>query len=347
MKIAADGISARFDASLGILTGFDVGGVSPLHTAPWVGSSVGQEEMPEDAAPHLAKLGGDFFCAPFGSTEGNSPLHGWPPNSPWDAEMHGNVLRAKLRRKVQGADLSKEITLLDGHPFVYQRHIFDGGKGALAVANHANVSLLLGGAIYTSPKSWWETPETAPEPDPTRGRSSLKYPARGSATQFPSENGTADLTRFPWGGAHEDFVCGLEESGHALGWTAVARTGRDDVFLSLRDARQLPMTMLWHSNGGRDYAPWSGRHRNCLGVEEGAALAMLSDSDQRDFPARGALELGGRVDICHVIGALPWPDGEPVTNIELRGDRLLISGQSGSQVSVPIAADRIFSDGGP
>ena len=50
----------------------------------------------------------------------------------------------------------------------------------------------------------------------------------------------------------------LEPPGVHLAWTAVVRPVEGDFFLSLRRADKAPATMLWYSNGGRDYAPWSG-----------------------------------------------------------------------------------------
>lgn len=337
MKIAAEGITLSFDPTLGIIEGFDAGGIAPLHTAPWVG----REEMPDDADPHLARLGGDFFCAPFGSREGKSPSHGWPPNSAWQAEADLAQITATLERKVFGATLTKTLTLQDGHPFVYQSHRFEGGKGEVAIANHANVSLPGGGLIQTSAKLWWETPATALEPDPKRGRSVLAYPAKGTATTFPAASGLVDLTRFPWAPEHEDFVAGLEAPDTTLGWTAVTRLGQGDLFLSLRNADLLPMTMLWHSHGGRDYAPWSGRHRNCLGVEEGAARHMLGLSTDENLRGPGALTLGGNAERRHVIGALPWPSEEAVANITLGTDTLTVNGILGAHATVPFDPARL------
>jgi hypothetical protein len=331
MKIAADGISLNFDPSLGIIECFEAGGSAPLHTAPWVG----HEEMPADADPHLARLGGDFFCAPFAGREGQSPSHGWPANSKWRAKAGASELTATLEKSVFGATLTKTLTLRDGHPFVYQRHVFEGGAGEVAVANHACVSLPAGGIICTSPKRWWETPDEALEPDPARGRSALSYPARGDVQAFPAVSGTCDLTRFPWAPAHEDFVAGVEAPGHTLGWTAVTRLGQGDVFLSLRNATHLPMTMLWHSHGGRDYAPWSGRHRNCLGVEEGAARHMLGLSGDSDLTAPGAVSLGARVEVCHAIGAVPWPGESAVVDVSVTAGALTIRGSDGASVTLP------------
>jgi hypothetical protein len=336
MRIAARDVAFEFDADTGLLDGFTVTDagrdIAPLHRAPWVGSG---EAMPADAAPLMAKLGGDFFCAPFALPETGVPLHGWPANSAWTvvAEEPG-MLRAVLQRPVQEATLVKELAVVDGHPFVYQRHVFVGGAGRIAVANHANVSVKTGALIRTSPKLRWETPGTPQESDPARGRSALRYPAQAQDPRaFPSVRGTSDLTTYPWNPRHEDFVVGIEAKGNALGWTAVTRPAEGDLYLSLRNPRALPMSMFWHSNGGRDYAPWSGRHVGCLGVEEGAAAHMLGHSTEADLAGPGRLELhpDGTSEVRHVIGAVAWPSGEPVEAIVPGDDWIDIHGEGGAR----------------
>lgn len=342
MRVAARGIRFGFDARTGLLDGFVVtdGGreIAPLHRAPWVGTG---EAMPEDAAPLMAVLGGDFFCAPFALAEEGVPLHGWPANAPWQVVAEeGGVLRAVLGRPVRGATLVKELSVADGHPFVYQRHVFLGGTGRVPVANHANVALPDGGLIRCSPKAGWETPATPQEGDPSRGRSALTYPARTTDPRaFPSVAGTSDLTRYPWNPRHEDFVVGIEAEDNALGWTAVTRPAQGDLFLSLRNPRKLPMTMLWHSNGGRDYAPWSGRHFGCLGVEEGAAAHMLGLSTEADLSGPGALALGGTAEVRHVIGAIDWPSGEGVADIGPGDGFIDITGEGGATRRIPCRTD--------
>ncbi len=338
--LAAKGIRAAFWADIGLLDGFTVidGGreISPLHRAPWVD---GSEILPKDAAPHMARLGGDFFCAPFAGREDGSALHGWPANAPWTvARLEGFRLEARLDRLVQGATLTKTLNLQDDHPFVYQSHRFEGGTGRVPVANHANVSVKGGALIRTSPKHHWETPRDAQESDPTRGRSRLKYPARSiDPTAFPGLVGPVDLTRYPWGPRHEDFVIGVEAAGSTLGWTAVTRPVQGDLFLSLRNPHSLPMTMLWHSNGGRDYAPWSGRHFGCLGVEEGAAAQMLGVSTEADLPAPGYLTLadGQGVTVRHAIGAVAWPTGEAIASVRVVDGGLEVTGEGGATRALP------------
>jgi hypothetical protein len=339
-RISAQGVGVCFDATTGLLGNFTVEDqgriIAPLHRAPWVGTG---EAMPPGTAPHLATLGGDFFCAPFAGTEDGSPMHGWTANAPWLIPVEGSgELRAVLSRPVFGATVIKELSVSDGHPFVYQRHIFVGGQGRVPVANHANLSVRNGAIIRTSAKSHWETPKSPQESDPARGRSGLRYPARSDdPAAFPGLSGPVDLTRYPWNPRHEDFVMGIEAQGHALGWTAVTRPVEGDLYLSLRDARALPMTMLWHSNGGRDYAPWSGRHVGCLGVEEGAAATMLGTSVEADLSGPGALALlpDGMAEVRHVIGAIAWP-GEPVASVALDRDRVTVTGEGGATRTLPI-----------
>lgn len=314
--------------------------VAPLHKAPWVGTD---EVMPPDAAPHLARLGGDFFCAPFGLEQDGAPLHGWPANAPWAVTSQtASHLTATLEHRVFGATVTKELTLLPGHPFVYQRHVFSGGAGQVPVANHANVALPNGGMIRTSAKASWHSPGAPPESDPARGRSVLSYPARThDMHRFPTPAGTVDLGRYPWSVGSEEFVAGLAPKGSGFGWTAVTRPTQGDLFLSLRREDQLPMTMLWHSNGGRDYAPWSGRHLGCLGVEEGAAGYMI---DGPDYASGVTLDPDRDVSVGHVIGALHWPSRDAVVSVGCEGGQLIVTGQGGATRRVPFEMSTLTLD---
>src|SRR6187549_2887777 len=77
VEIEAKGVTVRIDLLFGMISELvverDGRKVSMLHKVPWLG-----ETMPEDAAPHLGGLAGDFFCAPFGDASAdNAPGHGW------------------------------------------------------------------------------------------------------------------------------------------------------------------------------------------------------------------------------------------------------------------------------
>ncbi len=336
INLNADGIRLSFDTSIGMIKSFTVtdgdAGISPLHRAPWVGMD---EALPDGLAPHLYKLGGDFFCAPFGQEKDGAPLHGWPANACWSIiDLSPDQLSARLDHRVNDAEVIKELSLRPDHPFVYQKHTFVGGSGSVPVANHANISLPNGGFIRTSAKSCWMTPATPQETDPKRGRSGLVYPASSDdPTRFPSQDGTTDLTLYPWFQRHEDFVAGLDAPGGGLGWTAVTRPVEGDLLLSLKRSEHLPMTMLWHSNGGRDYPPWSGRHFSCLGIEEGAAGHVLGPDREKALSGPGALQLSPARSavVKHVIGAIAWPAGSPLHSVSLHDDGLEVLGDCGTR----------------
>jgi hypothetical protein len=340
--ITALGISIAFSARGGVLQRLEVSDegavIAPLHQAPW-----SPAEVPADAPPHQAWLAGDFLAAPFGPSPDG--LHGLPANGNWRVTPSGpGTVRAVLEGAVLGATVIKELSIADHHPFVYQRHLFVGGTGTFPAANHAMVSLPNGGKISFSRKRWWES--LAEPLETTRGRSCLAYPRRAEdAAEFPAaDGGTVNLHRYPWGDRHEDFVAGIEDPASRLGWTAVVRPKEGDLFLSLRNPGMLPMTMLWHSNRGRDYAPWNGRHTGCLGVEEGAALSMLGLSSQETpdpltaagQPGLLRLDPHGTVEMRHILGAIHWPSGQAVAGVMLDGDVLTITGDWGAERKLPI-----------
>ena len=340
--ITAQGIRLAFALRGGVLMDLSVTDegqtITPLHRAPWTA-----DEVPPDAPPHQRWLAGDFLAAPMGPSPDG--LHGLSANGDWRiTQAPPHTLRAMLDRAVSGATLVKELSLQDDHPFVYQRHLFIGGTGALPISNHAMISLPNGAKLSFSRKRWWETPAAPVET--TQGRSCLAYPKRSEdAAAFPgADGGMVNLHRYPWGERHEDFVAGIEDPAARLGWTAVVRPSEGDLILSLKNARALPLTMLWHSNGGRDYPPWNGRHTGCLGVEEGAALPVLGLSSREvpdpltaaGQPALVTLDPIGTVEVRPILGVIRWPSGQSVAGVMLEGDGLTVVGDWGAERKLPI-----------
>jgi hypothetical protein len=327
-ELTAEGISLTIDLSHGHLRHLKVtwdGKTSaPLHLAPWADDPDAAHEP--DTAPNVMALGGDFLCAPFGGNDVEpAPTHGWPANSPWSlvAETRlpegGVTASFRLERKVFGAGLTKEVTLRDGHPFVYQRHLFQGGEGRITAAHHVNTRLPAGGRLSFSAKAYVDIPDTPLETDPARGRFLLAYPARTSdLSALPLANGgSVDLHRYPIGERHEDFVMLAEAPASPLGWTAAIREGARDLLLVLKDPAVLPVTLLWLSNGGRDYAPWSGRHTGVLGIEDARCwslyghAASIADNplSRSGVPTFFTLRHDGAVELRHVFGSVPLAPG--------------------------------------
>lgn len=325
--MTARGITAVFDPEHGQLALLEVQQgsrrISPFARVPWA-DSPGTDRMPPDAQPHLTRMSGDFFCAPFcaDDVEG-APLHGWPANAAWQVveTVRGADTcesRFRLTRPVAGATVEKVWRLRDDHPFLYQRHEFHGGTGAIPVAHHAMVDLRSGGLLAFSPKLFAETPATEAEP----GRSLLRYPATGSdLTAFPGRDAPVDLTRWPIGRRHEDFLMLVDDPDQTHGWVTALRPAYGDVAMLVKRVATLPQTMLWMSNGGRDRAPWSGRHVGVLGIEEACALGSEGWSAAlrpNRLTARGiptALDLGTSpvVSVATAMGAFPCAATAPVT----------------------------------
>jgi prepilin-type processing-associated H-X9-DG protein len=359
VTIRAKGISVSVDLAVGHLADLAVETegrtLRPLHRAPWLDEPA--ESLPPGLPDGVVRLSGDFLCAPFSAADVEpAPLHGWTANSAWDVVESGAIdggwrARFRLQRKVMGATVEKILTLRDGHPFLYQEHGFSGGAGAISVAHHAMTVMKDGGRLSFSPKRLAATPETALEPDPARGRYLLAYPAKtADLAAFPTaDGGTTDLGDYRMDRRHEDFVTLVEADHGGPGWTAVARRAERDLVLVLKNPAELPVTMLWISNGGRDYAPWNGRHRGVIGIEDGRTAighaASLGDNWLKREGVATAFELaeGRRVAFRQVIGATT-AEGEPASEIAVAPSRLNLAFADGSVRN--LAFDDTFLAGG-
>ncbi|TPI77708.1 hypothetical protein [Mesorhizobium sp. B2-8-9] len=351
LTITAKGISVSLDLAVGHISAMEIEAegraLKPLHRAPWVDSP--RETLPANLPEGTVRLSGDFLCAPFSASDVEAaPLHGWPANSEWDVVESAAIAggwRAgfRLRRKVMGATVDKVFTLRDGHPFLYQEHVFSGGAGAISVAHHPMTVMQGGGRLAFSPKRMAVTPPVPPEPDPARGRFMLAYPARAAdLTKFPlAAGGTTDLTDYRMEDRREDFITLVEADHGGPGWSAIARRAEQDLVLVLKNPAELPVTMLWFSNGGRDYAPWSGRHVGVLGIEDGRTAvghaASLGDNwlKHEGVATVFALAEGRSVSFRHVIGGVPSADVEPPSGLESAPDRLRVLAAGGAAREVP------------
>lgn len=321
---------------------------APLHRAPWA-DGVGYADL----WPVERHLSCEFFCAPFGDSDIEAaPPHGWPANSGWDAgASRSGALHLTLRRRVQGARIEKDLRLAPDAPLLYQRHRIVGGSGMLNVAHHPMVHLRGTGRFATSPK---RAIVTHPEPLDA-GANRLRLAASGTdIAAVPAVEGTqVDLTRLPIADRHEDFVVLVEEDLDGLGWSAITRDAEDDIVFFLKRPGQLPVTMLWHSNGGRSRAPWDGRHRGVLGVEDGCSAGALGHAASvarnavSDLGVPTALLMAeGRIQtIIHVVGVIARPDNwDTVTDIRIEGDCLILTGDTGDTRSMPFNTD-FFTSG--
>ena len=333
------------------LLAFHTGGrtLEPLHRAHWVDD----DSFPEAMQPVDRKLSGDFVCVPFGKSDVEpSPPHGWSANSPWFAEQNdGSSISMVLERRIMGARLRKHVRPAPDAPLLYQVHTLDGGSGGITFAHHPMVRVSGGARLFTSPKRLAITLDVPI----VQGHHALACGAVcDDLTAIPGrQGGMVDVSRVPISSGDEDFVALVEAKGSPLGWTAVIRDGFDDIVFFLKDPAVLPLTMLWHSNGGRLDAPWSGRHRDVLGIEDGIAAggaghkAALEENvfSRAGVPTALPLAEGRSHRIPHVIGAIPRPAGwQVIADIALTDDRLEIKEAGGQSVALPFDASFFQQD---
>ncbi|WP_417269779.1 hypothetical protein [Celeribacter sp.] len=341
-RIKAGACEVAIDPALGNIRRFLVKGREILHTAHWVGT----EAAPMAGALIDQHLAGDFFAAPFGASDViDAPNHGWSANSPWSGvarsqdDDHAEI-SLMLDSDVMEATITKTLGLKDGQAVLYQTHEISGGQGDLTFAHHPMFRMEAGGHLAFSPKRVALT--TAPALEPAH---LLAYPARSTnLSAFPSrDGGVFDLTRFPSADGHEDFVTLVEAEGATLGWTALTRSAEGDIIVVLKDARVAPVTMLWLSNGGRDYAPWDGRHTGVLGIEDGCAAGALGHaaaSGDNAIAAEGVataltLDADMRHTMRHAIAVFDAPDGfGPVADVTIEGDVLQVRGACGETLQM-------------
>jgi hypothetical protein len=340
----------------------DAGPVQPFAIGPWH-----DEPLPAGAPGVLRPVRGDFFCAPFG---GNAqawrgekhPPHGETAESPWRrvaAECAGDTLTTELKTTVRSGRVVKRISLRPGETNLYIRHELHGMRGAMCLGHHAMLKFPDepgSGRIALSP---WRFAQTCPErfEDPALGGyNSLKVGATfRDLRRVPlAAGGTTDLTRYPARAGFEDLVMLSARTGTRFGWTAVTFPQQRYVWFALKNPAVLASTVLWHSNGGRHYAPWSGRHRGVLGLEDVtsyfhfglAESAARNPVSRRGIPTVLTLDPRRPLQVPYVMGVAAIPRGfDTVRRIDFRGDHIVLRAASGR--TVRHAVDLAFFDPTP
>ncbi len=327
--------------------------VRPFHVAPWA------EEKLEKVPPILQVLRGDFFCMPFG---GNStawrkerhPAHGQTANEGWQfvettEDSSSCSLRLRMKTTVRKAQVDKLIQLRTNHPAIYCRHTISGATGPMNFGHHAMLKFPTGsvGRISTSPIRFGQVYPGPFENPVEGGYSCLKAGAEFRSLQSVpmADGGRADLTRYPAREGFEDLVMVSAKPDTDFAWSAAVFSGERTVWFALKDPRVLASTVMWHSHGGRHYAPWNGRHRRVLALEEVTSHfhdGLAESAKTNALTARGiptAVELNPkRPTVVNVIMAMAVvPEGfERVRRIERKKDAVTLVGEDHHRVTVPL-----------
>lgn len=254
------------------------GPVQPYAIEPWTG-----ERLDRGLPAVLQALRGDFFCLPFGGNEQpwhgeRHPAHGETASRRWrfvSERATGPVveLTTEMTTTVRPGRVRKHLRLRQGETNVYCRDELSGFEGPMSLGHHAMLAFPEedgAGHIALSP---WQAGQVCPRPFESAvqgGYFSLKTGARfRDLRRVPmAAGGFADLAAYPAREGFEDLVMVSARRGARLAWTTVTFPRQGYVWIALKDPRILASTVLWHSNGGRHYPPWSSRHRRVLGLEE-------------------------------------------------------------------------------
>lgn len=333
--------------------------IQPYALAPWW-----NEKLPANTLPLIKVLRGDFFCLPFGANAEpfrgeRHQVHGETANRKWKFEVleredARTTLHLSMNTTVRRGRVDKRITLVNGHNAVYCQHVVSGMSGPIDFGHHAMLKFpdQPGSGILThSPVKFGMVSVRPLENPETFGYSMLKPGAKfASLRRVPTmTGGWADLTRYPARRGFEDLVLLATKQSGPFAWVAVTFPEERYVWFALKDPQVLRQTALWHSNGGRHYPPWSGRHLNVLGIED---LTGFFHYGLRPSARRNCLnELGEQTclqlrpnehpDVNYIMAVAEIPHGYDCTKriqAERDGAVTLVSG-GGRSVRVPLQYD--------
>jgi len=326
--------------------------IEPLAIAPWWNEAIA-------APPILQVLRGDFFCLPFG---GNArpfrgrrlDVHGETANRPWEfvRAVHGReaaLIQLQLPTRTPRGLVEKIVEIRRGHSAVYQRHILSGMTGRINPGHHAMLQFRSPGLVSTSPIRFGQVYPGNFESPAASGYQSLKPGAEFDALDsVPALDGTmADLSRYPAREGFEDLVM-VSSMPADFAWTAVVFPSERWLWIAFKDPATLASTVLWHSNGGRHYAPWNGRHRGVLGLEEvtshfhdGMVESVRANAlTQRGIPTSLPLSPKRPTAINMVMAVAAIPTGfDHVATVERGKGEVIAISRSGRRARIPLDLD--------
>lgn len=341
--------------------------LQPYSVAPWA-----EEQTDPSLPPILKALRGDFFCLPFGGNatpfgREKHPVHGETSNARWqfrslETSEGRSCLHLSLQTKVRSGRVDKRVWLVDGQNILYSQHVVTGMSGPMNLGHHAIIKFPDApgsGLLSTSRFVYGQVFPQAFERPEEGGYSWLKSGAEfKSLEKVPTITGeTADLTRFPARRGFEDLVMLVNDAAAPFAWTAVAFPKERCVWFALKDPRILHETVLWLSNGGRHYPPWSSRHINVMGLEEVtsyfhfglAESARKNPISRKGFPTCLALNPKQPLVVPYIMGVASIPAGfDRVASIRAaQGNRaIILESVSGRQAKAAVDLDFLQAGAG-
>ncbi|MDR3708564.1 MAG: hypothetical protein P4L33_09695 [Capsulimonadaceae bacterium] len=332
--------------------------VQPYSIAPWA------EEPRDPANPVMINtLRGDFFCAPFGGNDEpydgvQYPAHGETANLDWTLDelsvtSAGSVIRLSLDGQARKAHFEKRLELRTGQTVVYSRNKISGASGPMDYGHHATLKFpgTPGCArISTSPFVYGQVCAKPFELAELGGYQSLRQAAEfTSLERVPMISGEfADLTTYPARLGFEDLLTMINEQGSEFAWSAAAVASHGYCWFALKDPAVLRDTILWLSNRGRHYAPWSSRHVSVLGIEETTSNFHFGIADsanpnpltEKGFVTSVNLDPEKPLVVNYIQGvAAIGPDFDRVAKIERIDGGVKLTADSGASVTTAVDVD--------
>lgn len=328
--------------------------IEPYHIAPWA-----EENLPPDTPPMLRALRGDWFCSAFGENRvphggRRLPPHGESANRRWMPIANGHTpsgcwMRIGVDLPRQGGSCEATTALLDGHSVIYQRHDLKGLTGPINPGHHATLQFpdAEGAGHFSSSQLRYARSFGEFIDGPQSQRYSCLKPDTPSADlqAVPMISGLhTDLTRFPARQGFDDVFLLCADSTLEVAWNAVAFPDQGYVWFALRNPRQLASTLLWFSNGGRDFPPWNGRHRSVMAIEDVTAffhVGIAASCERNALTEHGIRtclmpDPQGRLSISYIQGVARIPAGfDRVATIDADGSALRLRSDARKVVEIP------------
>jgi hypothetical protein len=175
--------------------------------------------------------------------------------------------------RLDQGNVRKHIEMRAGEPLIYQKHTISGFEGAMPYGYHPMLrfpdQLNSGRVTISKPLTGYTTPEPIELPE-NGGYSRIKPACEiTDMTAVPCTDGSClDLTSYPHSPGFEELVMFNSNPELPFAFSAVTIPEKGYLYFQLKNPKKLRQTILWMSNGGRWYVPWSGRVQRLLGIEE-------------------------------------------------------------------------------
>ncbi len=160
-----------------------------------------------------------------------------------------------------------------------------------------------------------------------------------------NDNSFADLRIYPTFENHEDLLMLISDDTFPFSWSTASCPESGWLWFTLKNPKILSSTILWMSNGGRNYPPFSGRHKNVIGIEEVTSYfhlghkASIETNELNKLGFKTFIELfpNKNINIPYIFGLTEIPnDFKEVKKIESTKNGINIIDEKGTAIFVKV-----------